>query len=112
MSLPDGSDAAAGGQAAAPIIDVHREAVVSGRGRYVITVDGGEAGFSTFALREGRLTFLHTEVDPAFAGRGLGNRLAAGALDDARANGWRVRPLCPFIAAYIERHPELADLVG
>jgi predicted GNAT family acetyltransferase len=58
------------------------------------------------------VTMVHTEVDPAFEGEGLGNTLVAGALDDARARGKRIRPLCPFVAAYIRRHPDYADLLA
>jgi predicted GNAT family acetyltransferase len=55
--------------------------------------------------------FTHTEVDPAFEGHGIGSALAAGALDDARRRGLVVVPSCPFIRAYITRHPEYADLL-
>ena len=54
---------------------------------------------------------MHTEIDPAFEGKGLGSALAKGALDAERALGEPVVPLCPFIRAYIDRHPEYADLV-
>jgi predicted GNAT family acetyltransferase len=55
--------------------------------------------------------FTHTEVLPAFEGRGVGSALAKGALDAVRAEGSSVEPRCPFIAAYIRRHPAYADLV-
>lgn len=55
--------------------------------------------------------FVHTEVDQHFEGRGLGSKLAARALDAARRAGERVVPLCPFIASYLERHPEYAAVV-
>jgi predicted GNAT family acetyltransferase len=79
--------------------------------RFEIYDDGELAGFARYARRPGRLIFVHTEVDPAFEGRGLGGKLAAGALDAARAAGVRVVPLCPFIAHYIERNAQYADLV-
>ncbi len=82
------------------------------RGRYELTVDGELAGISDYRDRGGRRIFVHTEVDPAFSGRGLGNRLAAGVLDDAAARSLRVVPRCPFIRAYIERHPEYRRLIG
>ena len=81
------------------------------RHRYEIEVDGELAGFVQYNLRAGRLILVHTEIDDAFGGRGLGSILAGAALDDARAHGHPVVPLCPFIAAYIDRHPEYADLV-
>ena len=54
--------------------------------------------------------FLHTEVDPNVQRRGLGTALVVGALDDARDRGKRVVPICPFVDAYIRRHPDYADL--
>jgi predicted GNAT family acetyltransferase len=48
---------------------------------------------------------------PSLENKGLGARLVAGALDDIRARGLRVVPFCPFVRAYIRRHPEYADLV-
>lgn len=82
------------------------------RGRYEISVEGRLAGISTYELGHGEITFIHSEVDPAFAGRGLGSRLAAHALDDARARSLSVRPVCPFIRRYIRSHPEYQALVG
>jgi predicted GNAT family acetyltransferase len=57
------------------------------------------------------IRFLHTEVDPEFEGQGIGSVLASTALDQVRARGLRVVARCPFIAAYIRRHREYADLV-
>ena len=81
-------------------------------GRYEITADGERVGFVTYRLSPGEITFLHAEVDPAREGNGLGSQLVAGALDDARARGLKVRPVCPFVAAYIERHPDTQDLLA
>ena len=79
--------------------------------RFEITSDGAQAGFAQYVTRPGRMIFVHTEIDPAFEGKGLGSALAKAALDEARAQGVRVVPLCPFIASYIERHADYADLV-
>ena len=79
--------------------------------RYEVLVDGAVAGFARYVLRPGRVIFVHTEIAPAFEGQGLGSSLARGALEDARSRQLKVVPLCPFIAAYIERHPEVQDLV-
>ena len=80
--------------------------------RYVAEVDGTEAGFAEYQLTHELVVFTHTEVDPAFEGKGVGSALARFALDDVRADGTRaVLPLCPFIKAYIGRHREYVDLV-
>lgn len=79
--------------------------------RYVIEVDGEVVGFAEYHLRGGRHFFVHTEVDDTHTGRGLGTSLVRSALDDVRASGGSVVPLCPMFAAYIERHPEYQDLV-
>jgi predicted GNAT family acetyltransferase len=81
-------------------------------GRYELLVDGRLAGLATYVLSDGVMTILHAEVQPRFEGRGLGSRLARFALDDARRRGLLVVPRCPFIAAYVARHPELADLIA
>ena len=79
--------------------------------RYEAHLDGALAGFAQYRDGPGRRIFTHTEVDPAFEGHGVGGALASAALDDVRRIGLTVVPQCPFIAAYIERHPEYADLV-
>lgn len=57
------------------------------------------------------IVLVHTEVPPALAGRGVAGRLARAALEFARERSLNVVPLCPFVAAFIERHPEFQDLV-
>ena len=80
--------------------------------RYEVFADGDLAGFARYRLGDGRITFFHTEIDPAHEGRGLGSKLARAALDDARARGLPVVPVCPFIAGFIRSHPdEYLDLV-
>jgi hypothetical protein len=80
--------------------------------RYVVLVDGELAGFALYRLRKGRITIFHTEIDPAFEGRGLAGELARYALEDVRARGLELEPRCPFFAGYIRRHPdEYLDLV-
>jgi uncharacterized protein len=80
--------------------------------RYEAWIGDRVAGVSEYELDGDRMTFVHTEVDPAFEGKGVGGRLAAGALDDARARDLAVIAECPFIAAYLRRHREYADLVA
>ncbi len=79
--------------------------------RFEIFSDGTAAGFAQYVTRPGRMIFVHTEIDPAFEGKGLGGALAKAALDEVRTRGVHAVPLCPFIAGYIRRHPEYEDLV-
>jgi predicted GNAT family acetyltransferase len=71
---------------------------------------GGHIAFSEYTRAGGVLTIRHTEVPKELEGRGIGSSLIRGVLDAARAQGLKVKPLCPFAKAYIERHPEYADL--
>ena len=81
------------------------------RRRFEASLEGELAGFARYVRLPDRVVFTHTEVDPAFEGRGVGSALAKGALDAMRANGDRVEARCPFIAAYIKRHPAYQDLL-
>ncbi|MFF5234504.1 GNAT family N-acetyltransferase [Dactylosporangium sp. NPDC000521] len=76
--------------------------------RFELRVDGAHAGAAYYRLHPGEIVFTHTEVDQAYEGQGLGSKLAAGALQQTRERGLRVVPQCPFIAAYLKRHPELS----
>lgn len=80
--------------------------------RYEVRVGNDLAGFAAYRRDGDVVVFTHTEVDDRFEGQGLGSRLAREALDDVRSHGRRVLPHCSFIAGYIERHPDYADLVG
>lgn len=80
--------------------------------RFEIHVDGRLAGSAYYLSEPGLLVFTHTEVDEAFEGHGVGSTLIRAALDTARSRGLSVRPDCPFVAAYVARHPdEYLDLV-
>src|SRR5438477_6009704 len=94
--------------AAEPRIEVTDNAAGS---RYEIRVDGMLAGFSEYHDFRQQRTFIHTEIEPEYEGRGLGGRLAAAALDDVRTKGRQVVASCPFIAAYIRDHEQYADLL-
>jgi uncharacterized protein len=79
--------------------------------RFEVYTDGDRlAGFAEYQRHGEKIVFIHTEVDPAFEGKGLGSALAAGALDAVRGEGLTVVARCPFIARYLSRHPEYADL--
>ena len=73
-------------------------------------VEGHEAELR-YSLRDGRMVIDHTGVPDAIGGRGIAGILVKAALDLARARGWRVMPACSYSAAYVQRHPEYADLI-
>lgn len=73
--------------------------------RFVARVDGHEAEL-VYRREADRLVLVHTEVPDALGGRGLGGKLVASAVDDARARGLAVEADCPFARSWIERHPE------
>lgn len=79
--------------------------------RFEILVDDALAGFTAYLPRGEVLVFTHTEVDERFQNRGVGAALIRGTLDQIRERGGRVVPRCPFMAAFIDRHPDYADLV-
>jgi uncharacterized protein len=108
---PFGSDlaevlSAAGSDALAPTVTD-----VSDRKRFEIAVDGAVLGFAEYRRRPGIISFIHTEIDPARNGEGLGSLLVKTALDTARAEGLAVLPYCPFVQGFIDRHREYLDLV-
>lgn len=78
--------------------------------RFEIKV-GDELAVSEYRRHGSTIIFTHTEVPPSMEGKGIGNLLAHAALDYARKEKLRVVPVCKFIAAFIERHPEYQDLV-
>ena len=80
------------------------------KNRYELSVDGHLAA-TYYRIADGVITFVHTEVPDALAGRGVGGKLVKGALDQVRAAGLKVVPQCPFVRAYIEKHPDYADLL-
>lgn len=80
--------------------------------RYEIEEDGDVRGFIQYRRDDdGAITMVHTDVDPKWEGHGAGSALVQGALDDVRARGLKVRPVCPFVAAYIRRHPDYEEIV-
>ncbi|MCF3638363.1 GNAT family N-acetyltransferase [Rhizobium sp. TRM95111] len=81
-------------------------------GRYTATVDGYEAEM-TYSRTSPRLIIIdHTGVPDALRGRGVGQALAAHAIEAARKGGWKIMPLCPFFRAQAMRHKDWADVVN
>jgi uncharacterized protein len=79
--------------------------------RYEAAVGGTLAGFTAYRMQPGLITFVHTEVDDAFEGHGVGSILIREALDDARRRDLDVLPFCPFVNSFIDEHREYLDLV-
>ena len=79
--------------------------------RYEASIDGALVGVSQYELTPDTIVFLHTVVAQEYEGQGVGSAIARYALDDARARGLTVRPLCPYIRGWVQRHPEYADLI-
>ncbi|WP_430647991.1 GNAT family N-acetyltransferase [Agromyces sp. GXS1127] len=79
--------------------------------RYRLLLGGSQAGFAKFRASPGRIIFTHTVIDPAFEGRGLGSMLARFVVEDAVRRGERIVPRCPFIAAWLRKHPGYEDSV-
>ena len=79
--------------------------------QYEARIDGQLARL-VYERRGDTLVLTHAEVHPSISGRGIGSRIVRAALDDARARRLRVIPRCPFVRAYVERHPEYRDLVA
>lgn len=80
--------------------------------RYEIHVDGVFAGL-TQAIEDGEIvTMPHTKVFDEFAGQGLAGQLVGGALDDIRARGKKIVAECPYVAQFVVKHPEYADLLA
>ena len=82
------------------------------RHRFEVRVAGEVAGFAQYERRAGEVEITHTEVDDAYEGQGLGSILVSAALEAIREDGLLVVPTCPFVATYLQRHDEYADLVA
>ncbi|WP_327111931.1 N-acetyltransferase [Streptomyces sp. NBC_01341] len=83
---------------------------VGERHRYEIHVDGVRAGLTAYRDRDGQRVFFHTEIDDAFAGQGLASVLVREALNDVRTSGRRIVPVCPYVAKFLKKHGEFADI--
>lgn len=106
MIHPEGSTA---GDGEAPVLTVVHNPE---RNRYELQADNRTIGFSIYGRRANhQVVFTHTEVDDSYAGQGLAARLTQFALDDVRASGGRIVPICPYVTAYLRKHHEYDDIV-
>jgi len=97
-----------------PAMDVNLDDVTvrdnEAEGRYEAEVDGRLAVIK-YERAGDRITLIHTEVPKALEGHGIAGKLAKYALEDARARGLTVVPLCPYVQSYLRRHQEYLPLV-
>jgi uncharacterized protein len=92
----------------ASVNDVRDNAAAS---RFELAVDG-QTAFAIYRASPGRITITHTEVPREVRGRGFGSALVRGALERVRAQGLKVESRCPFVSAYLGKHPEFNDLLA
>ena len=81
-------------------------------GRYEALLDGEIVGTAEYELSDDLMILIHTDVEPTHQDQGIGGMLARFVVNDARRRGLRVRPVCPFLRSWIDRHPDYADLIG
>ena len=81
------------------------------RHRFEIDLGDGSFAIAEYTLPAGKIMFTHTEVPAGHEGQGVGTTLIRFALDSARERGLKVIPICPFFAAYMQRHAEVQDLL-
>ena len=81
------------------------------KSRFEAKADDSLGGFALYRLGDGVITFVHTEVDPEFGGRGIGTAIIEQSLAEVRERGLKVVPVCPFYTKYFAEHPEVDDLL-
>ena len=81
------------------------------RSRFEIDLGDGSLAIAEYTLPAGKIIFTHTEVPEAHEGKGIGTTLIRFALDAARERGLRVIPICPFLAAYMQKNADVQDLL-
>ena len=99
---------------AGPTLDppgIEREEGGPSRGRWLVVVDGHQAEMTYSRASPTLIIIDHTDVPDALRGRGVGQALVRRAVADARQEGFRILPLCPFAKAQFERHPDWADVL-
>ncbi|MGM0386032.1 MAG: GNAT family N-acetyltransferase [Actinomycetota bacterium] len=93
----------------AEAIEITRNGAAS---RFEIRLGGELVGLADYFDDDGFRAFLHTEVDPVHRGKGLAGKLVGHALRETRADGLKADPVCPYVAAFIRRHPQYRDLLA
>ncbi len=73
---------------------------------------GDQIAMVKYILGSSEIIFTHTEVPEAFEGHGVAGKMAKVAIEYAKAQGLRIRPMCPYMAAYIKRHPEYHSITA
>lgn len=81
------------------------------KNRFEIWVDGELAGFTEHRERGSAVAYVHTEIAERFGGKGLAGQLIRETLDIERERGTKILPYCPFVKAFIQKHPAYLDLV-
>ena len=94
-------------------IDIRREELTEPRGRYVARIDGveGEAEIVFTRHGTGLISADHTGAPETMRGTGAAAALVAYMVEDARRNGFRILPLCPYVRAQYRKHPDWADVM-
>lgn len=82
------------------------------RGAFMAIQDGEQAGLMTYVWNaDDQFIIEHTEVESAFTGQGVGKKLVMAAVDFARANNYKIIPLCPFAKSVFEKIPDIQDVI-
>lgn len=79
--------------------------------RFEVPLPGGPA-ILIYTIRSGLFLLLHTEVPPAFEGRGIAAMMAKAAMEYAKGKSYKIRSYCSYTTRYITRHPEYQELLG
>jgi uncharacterized protein len=83
----------------------------AGRHRFELHKDGKLAAHADYRMEDGAVKLIHTEVLPGLEGQGVGSKMAKATLEEIRKRGAKIVPVCEFMAGYIGKHAEYADLV-
>ena len=83
----------------------------NGQDRFEVRVDGSVTGFAAYHKEDGAVAVTHVEVDDGHEGEGMGSRLVGAMLTVVREQGTPLLPYCPFVQAYLRKHPGEQDLV-